>query len=172
MTHVDIYIMPLSGTARIAGVEVVQFYHTSRNQSSPKPPPCICCLFFATLLTLASSISAVPIFSSSSSSSSSHVLHEKRDEGPQSLWTRHSRAQGHERLPIRIGLKQRNLEHADRFIQDVSDPTSPNFGKHWTADKVANIFAPAKETSDRVVEWLRSAGIDAKRLKHSAGTHL
>ena len=43
-------------------------------------------------------------------------------------------------------------------------------GKHWSAEKVANMFAPAKETSEKTVEWLVASGIDPSRLKHSVGT--
>jgi tripeptidyl-peptidase-1 len=57
-----------------------------------------------------------------------HVLHEKRNGEPHQ-WAKHARAAAHEELPIRIGLRQRNLEHAERFILDVSDPDSLNFGK-------------------------------------------
>ena len=59
--------------------------------------------------------------------SETHAVHEKRDAAP-FAWKRHSRAVKEQVLPIRIGLKQRNLEHADRFIQDVADPDSPNYG--------------------------------------------
>ena len=59
---------------------------------------------------------------------SNHVVHEKRDGIPHQ-WGKRDRAAAHEMLPIRIGLRQRNLEHAERFIYDVSDPNSPNFGR-------------------------------------------
>nr|POF27611.1 tripeptidyl-peptidase sed1 [Quercus suber] len=107
-------------------------------------------------------------FATAAPSVNTHVLHEKRDGHP-IAWTKHSRAEGHLLLPIRIGLNQRNLEHGDRFLDDISDPDSPNFGKHWTAEKVANVFAPAKETSDRTLEWLESVGIHPSRIAHSTG---
>lgn len=44
-------------------------------------------------------------------------------------WTRSSRAPRDAILPVRIGLAQRNLEHSDRFLEDISDPDSPNFGE-------------------------------------------
>lgn len=97
-----------------------------------------------------------------------HVLHEKR-HGEPVAWKRHSRADSNLMLPVRVGLKQRNLEHGDRWLADVADPDSPNFGKHWSAEKVANYFAPHKETSDRTVDWLVASGIQAARLKHSVG---
>ena len=97
-----------------------------------------------------------------------HVLHEKRDAVPVA-WTHHSRAGRSTVLPVRIGLKQRNLEHGSSMVADVADPDSPNFGKHWTAEKVANMFAPSRETSDKTVEWLVASGVDSSRLKHSVG---
>jgi hypothetical protein len=122
---------------------------------------------------LFSSLSAVLALSYAatgySAPTTSHVLHEKRNDSPQTPWKRHSRAQGHEVLPMRIGLKQRNLEHAERYIDDIANPSSPNFGKHWSAEKVAEVFAPEKDTSNGVMNWLTTSGIDAKRLKYSTG---
>ena len=44
-----------------------------------------------------------------------------------------------------------------------------NLGKHWTAEQVANTFAPHPEASDTTLAWLRDSGIDVKRIKHSVG---
>jgi tripeptidyl-peptidase-1 len=51
---------------------------------------------------------------------------------------------------------------------DVSHPDSSNYGKHWSAEKVANTFAPSKTTIDAVRGWLHSAGFSAERLRLSA----
>ncbi|KAH7092125.1 peptidase S8/S53 domain-containing protein [Paraphoma chrysanthemicola] len=98
----------------------------------------------------------------------SHIVHEKRYASPVT-WTRTSRAPKDAILPVRIGLHQRNLEHSDRFLADISDPDSPNFGKHWTAERVANTFAPHPEASDSTIEWLTTSGIELNRIKHSKG---
>ena len=58
----------------------------------------------------------------------SHVVHDKRDADPVGM-QRVSRAPKDELLPVQIKLKQQNLEHGARFVQDISDPDSPNFGK-------------------------------------------
>lgn len=42
-------------------------------------------------------------------------------------------------------------------------------GKHWTAEQVANTFAPHPEASESTLEWLTASGIDKKRIKHSTG---
>ena len=120
-----------------------------------------------------------------------HVLHEKRNGDP-IAWRKYARAVGHERVPVRVALKQRNLEHADRFVDEISHPHSPRYGQsrlcnsylamespyrltyistgqHWTAEQVANMFAPSKVTSDRTVQWLVASGIDEDRLSFSTG---
>ena len=51
---------------------------------------------------------------------------------------------------------------------DVSHPESPNYGKHWSADKIAETFAPAKTSIDAVRSWLHSAGFAAERVRLSA----
>jgi tripeptidyl-peptidase-1 len=43
-------------------------------------------------------------------------------------------------------------------------------GKHWSAEKIANTFAPAKKTTDGVADWLVKSGIDASRQTYSTGT--
>lgn len=42
-------------------------------------------------------------------------------------------------------------------------------GKHWSAEKVANTFAPHPETKNTVMDWLVESGIDRSRLSLSAG---
>jgi tripeptidyl-peptidase-1 len=64
---------------------------------------------------------------------STHAVHEKRHTLPMA-WTKHSRASKDAILPVRIGLNQRNLEHSERFLEDISDPDSPNFGKGEDCD--------------------------------------
>lgn len=69
-----------------------------------------------------------------------YELHEKRNAHP--TWTRRYALDGHHVLPIRIALKQQNLEHAEKYIMDVSHPESDNFGKHWSPEQVMKTFRP------------------------------
>lgn len=68
---------------------------------------------------------------------------------------------------MRIALSQSNLEKADEYLMDVSHPDSPNFGKHWTAKQVAEMFTPSQESYDAVTIWLRSSGIAPERISKS-----
>ncbi|KAL8737578.1 MAG: hypothetical protein Q9181_001556 [Wetmoreana brouardii] len=68
---------------------------------------------------------------------------------------------------MRIALTQSNLDKAEEFLMDVSHPDSPNFGKHWTHEEIANKFAPSSETVDTVTSWLTSSGIASERISRS-----
>src|SRR5450432_2689064 len=87
-----------------------------------------------------------------------HVIREKRDSLP-THWRRSAKLHPESTLPMRIGLAQNNLDKAEEYLLDGSHPTSPNFGKHWTAKQVAEAFAPTKDAVDAVSAWLADAGI-------------
>ena len=115
-------------------------------------------LSLLTLGALVASIAAAP--------SSNHVLHEKRDRLPQG-WTRYAKPTGDEVLPMRIALTQGNLDKADEYLMEVSHPESEKFGQHWTAQRIAETFAPSQASVDSVTEWLQSAGINPDRISRS-----
>ncbi|KAF8517279.1 subtilisin-like protein [Hysterangium stoloniferum] len=109
------------------------------------------------------------LFGSSLASPSSQgvkVVHEKRDFVPHG-WSRSRRLNPEAVLPMRFGLKQNNLDRVEELIMDVSHPGSPNYGKHWSPEKIAEIFAPSKESIDSVINWLKSEGISMDRIKLS-----
>jgi tripeptidyl-peptidase-1 len=41
----------------------------------------------------------------------------------------------------------------------VSHPSSPKYGKLWSAEDVRNTFSPSEESTEAVRNWLASAGI-------------
>jgi tripeptidyl-peptidase-1 len=53
------------------------------------------------------------------------------------------------------------------MITSSSDPSSPNFGKHWTSEEVIQAFRPSQQTENAVRQWLVDSGIPAKRISHS-----
>lgn len=91
------------------------------------------------------------------------VLHEKRDEphmGPRKRVERDSI------IPVRIALRQTNLHTGyDRLI-DVSDPDSPNYGRHLSSAEVHDIFAPSEDTIRTVKDWLLNSGIQEDEVLH------
>ncbi|KIW07721.1 uncharacterized protein PV09_01652 [Verruconis gallopava] len=103
-----------------------------------------------------------------------HVLHEKRTQTPP-LWLRRQRLHKDEIIPVKIGLRQQNLERADEFMYDVSHPKSLKYGKHWTPKMVAETFAPRSENREAVQDivavkqWLVESGIENERIRTSLG---
>lgn len=72
-------------------------------------------------------------------------------------------------LPMKIGLKQNNLDRGYDYLNDVSHPTSPNYGKHWSAKQIAETFAPSEETVSAVKAWLAESGFEDDRIRLSQG---
>ncbi|KAI6361932.1 hypothetical protein MCOR25_006355 [Pyricularia grisea] len=96
-----------------------------------------------------------------------HILHEERNPLTERVWTRSRRLYNGTILPIRIGLVQQNLHRAEEFMNRVSHPSSPDYGKHWTADEVVEAFAPKQESVDAVMDWLAAEGIERHRVSLS-----
>ncbi|KZT64883.1 subtilisin-like protein [Daedalea quercina L-15889] len=116
-------------------------------------------LFFLALL---SSVSGAP------SDSSRTVVHESRSHVPRG-WHVIRRADPGLLLPFRIGLAQPNIENIETYLLDVSHPSSPNYGKHWTPGRIAETFRPTQESVDAVRTWLIDAGgLDPTRVSLSA----
>ncbi|CAK7262474.1 hypothetical protein SEPCBS57363_000063 [Sporothrix epigloea] len=96
-----------------------------------------------------------------------HMLHERQPKSWASRWERTKRAAPDAILPMRIGLKQRNVDDGHNRLMAVSDPKSPDYGKHMSAEEVIDFFAPPRTTVDIVVNWLTSAGIHIDRVSQS-----
>jgi tripeptidyl-peptidase-1 len=97
-----------------------------------------------------------------------YVVHEKRDAPPEE-WTKISKADGDTPVDVRFALKQSNLDHAEKFMRDVSHPESENFGRFWTPQEVMATFAPSEEAFSNTVRWLLQMGVGSKRITPSAG---
>lgn len=117
-------------------------------------------LGLACVASLAATVLAAP-----TSIHSNHVLHERRDASLQ--WVKRDRLHRDVKLPMRIGLTQRNLDEGHEALMQVSHPDSPHYGKHKTAEEVIEMFAPAASTVDAVRAWLENAGIEASRISQS-----
>ncbi|KUI54358.1 Tripeptidyl-peptidase sed1 [Cytospora mali] len=99
---------------------------------------------------------------------SSHVLHERQLPQWSHNWKRTAKVPRDALLPVRIGLKQRNLEEGAELLHKISNPESPHFGKHLSSAEVIEMFAPEQSSVDAVIEWLVSSGISADRISQSA----
>ena len=80
---------------------------------------------------------------------SPHVVHEER-----ALPARFERrrVEPDALIPVRLGLKQSNLDSGYERLMEVSHPSSPKYGQHLSKEEVHSIFAPAEETIKTVKE--------------------
>ncbi|TBU33346.1 subtilisin-like protein [Dichomitus squalens] len=76
-------------------------------------------------------------------------------------WTLHRRADPDTELLVRLSLVQPNLHNLDAYLLDIADPQSPNYGQHWTPERVKETFRPSQGSADVVRSWLVS-NLDAE----------
>ncbi|KAL6864652.1 subtilisin-like protein [Trichoderma novae-zelandiae] len=96
----------------------------------------------------------------------SQVIHEKRDTS-NARWTKREELDPNTKVPVRIALKQSNLDKGMDYLLDVSHPDSANYGNHYTADQVVDLFAPSEESISAVKDWLVNSGVPASSITTS-----
>ena len=89
------------------------------------------------------------------------VLHETRTPATH---LRRRRVEGDAILPVRIALTQSNLKEGYDYLMEISDPASPQYGKHWSVDDIHREFAPNTETIETVTSWLEEHGFDTDNI--------
>ncbi|KAF9228449.1 subtilisin-like protein [Gyrodon lividus] len=94
---------------------------------------------------------------------SPYQLHEKRTHIPPG-WSFDRRQSSDAILPLRFALTQSNIEDIGKYLMEVSHPTSPSYGAHWTAGQIARKFSPSDETITIVRVWLEENGFDGSRI--------
>ena len=97
---------------------------------------------------------------------SRRVVHERRDTTPHG-WSLHRRADPDIRIPLSFALVQSNVHNLDAYLHDVAHPSSPNYGKHWSPNRIAESFRPAEETVDTVRALLQAEGVNPARVRLS-----
>jgi tripeptidyl-peptidase I len=80
---------------------------------------------------------------------------------------RGEKAQGSSQIQIQLAFIQSNIESAAESLLKVSDPTSPEYGRHWTASEVVEAFAPRAEYISSAIDWLHRSGISTTQLSGS-----
>lgn len=73
---------------------------------------------------------------------SPYEVHERRHAATSHRWSKRAHLDEAAKVPIRIGLKQQNLEQGDAWLMEVSDPASERYGQHWSAKEVVDAFKP------------------------------
>ncbi|KAH9938954.1 subtilisin-like protein [Epithele typhae] len=73
-------------------------------------------------------------------------------------WVLARRAIAADVLVLHIGLAQRNLDHLDQFLMNVSPSSSSTYGHHWTTAQVVEAFRPPEDATEAVRTWLVADG--------------
>ncbi|EJD45533.1 family S53 protease [Auricularia subglabra TFB-10046 SS5] len=87
-------------------------------------------------------------------------VHEHRAQPPRGFVAA-GRAPANSPLKLRLGLLQRNVPGLIDALYRVSDPASPDYGKHLSKEEVNAFLAPTSETLSAVTDWLTSNGVQA-----------
>eukprot|EP01035_Chromulina_nebulosa_P015011 gene15011-19872_t len=96
-----------------------------------------------------------------------HVFQEKAKKDPSFLpLSRADKVAIHE---VVFAISQLNMEQLIRVLDDVSDPSSSNYGKHWSKAQVAE-FTANKKSYNAVMEYLHSKGDATWRFSPVAAT--
>lgn len=99
-----------------------------------------------------------------------YVVLESRQALPKA-WSHHETISAEEAqtfaLPMRVGLTQNNLHQIEDMLMSVSDPDSPSFSDHYSAQEIVDTFAPPQDRIDRVRAWIANAGVHHDDIKLS-----
>ncbi|OAA73082.1 Peptidase S8/S53, subtilisin/kexin/sedolisin [Akanthomyces lecanii RCEF 1005] len=93
----------------------------------------------------------------------SHIVHEKRTT-PRQHYVRGEPADALTKLPVQFALKQSNIEEGTQRLYDISNPKSPDYGKHMTAQEAIDYYAADSQTIKTVTDWLVKAGVPSKDI--------
>src|ERR1035437_3769569 len=66
---------------------------------------------------------------------------------------------GSQRLNLAIGLPLRNQEELDRLLQELCDPTSPNYRRYLTLEQFTARFGPTEKDYQALMDFAKSNGL-------------
>ncbi len=66
---------------------------------------------------------------------------------------------GMARLNLAVGLPLRNREDLDRFLEQLSDPGSPDYRRYLSANEFAQRFGPTQVDYDKLTEFFQANGL-------------
>ncbi|KAM0245886.1 hypothetical protein ACHAP5_005036 [Fusarium lateritium] len=79
---------------------------------------------------------------------------------PQSQWKDVTESDSSDVVRAAVAFHQPKLAEAEDLLLSISDPTSDKFGHYLNHEEVRTLFAPSEASQDKVMRWLKNAGID------------
>lgn len=86
-----------------------------------------------------------------------------------SLWSQGREADANQSLQVSIALTVQNADLGAETLLRISDPTSPDYGRHLSAKDVTRMFEPEPKAVSDVMKWLEESGIDKRHVHVSYG---
>ncbi|XP_067157348.1 tripeptidyl-peptidase 1 [Apteryx mantelli] len=66
-------------------------------------------------------------------------------------------------VQLTLALRQRGTERLAQFVDAVSDPRSPRYGRYLSLEQVRDLIQPSLATLMAVLKWLQSQGVGSCR---------
>lgn len=101
-----------------------------------------------TLLALSAGVSATPV----RLARRGYAVKETHDVP--AGWTQDAPSHGEQMLKLHLALKQERFAELESQLLAISDPDSPLYGEHLTAEQIAVFTKPHQKTLDAVHAWL------------------
>jgi tripeptidyl-peptidase-1 len=105
----------------------------------------------------------------------SRAVYSSGIPGSAASWVKGSRASMDQviYLDFTLAASEVKLKSAAQTLQNISEPTSENFGQHWTAEQVTRYFEPSKDSVREVLTWLSASAVPRSSLRASRnGGHI
>lgn len=112
-----------------------------------------------------SSLLAVLVLLSVAICSSAVVLEPSIHPFVPAGWTELGRPDPNAPFSVLIGLRLANTDKLKNLLDDISDPSSPNYGSYLTLEEVQELTSPSEHQVQAVISWLSSFGNTEFRMK-------
>lgn len=102
------------------------------------------------------------------SSVAANLLRQESSLDP-GQWNQGLEADANHLLRVSIALTQQNTDLGVKTLLRISDPTSPDYGRHLSPKEVARMFAPRPNAIPEVMDWLEASGVNQSQVTLSYG---
>lgn len=93
-------------------------------------------------------------------------------QSPLYRWEKEQPVQPHTPFQLTLALKLRNQEQLHDRLMEVSDPTSPKYGQHYSKQEVETLVAPSAQAVADTMSWIRSCDAGAAVSSPCGGSYL
>jgi tripeptidyl-peptidase-1 len=74
-------------------------------------------------------------------------------------WKSLGNAPADQKIHLRIAMSARHPELLEQTLYDISDPSSPRYGRYLKRDELKSMMRPHSEATTAVFRWLSQSGV-------------